>query len=279
MRGKGQETRVVNRSVFIVPQHHHLLIIIQAGGSNSLKVFKGPDMLPDGGGKILGLDETEVAAARVTQEVTEQVDAAAAFGGEVQVVDTIIHFGLQAWPRLEAKHWFLDGLWSQLPQPFADDGVAAAKATGPQFLVQAYRGQVGIAGQQLSYGGFISIQLAGPPHAGHESSRCWALARALGLPVGQHPGHRVPGQLQVASNLPLRHPCRELPHDLIPQHCLHDRYSSRKSVVSSLTTRVSRSKRVKSAARSGRSAAGSGRVPRCNSQCSKRSNWSRAWAS
>jgi hypothetical protein len=46
--------------------------------------------------------------------------------------------------------------------------------------------------------------LAGPVLGGHQSSRRQVLARAFGFSVGQYPGHRVPGSLQVASNLSLR---------------------------------------------------------------------------
>ena len=65
---------------------------------------EGADVLAQGGRQILGLDESQILAARVAQDVTEQQDAAAALGGEVDVMDGIVHLGLDARRRLEADH-------------------------------------------------------------------------------------------------------------------------------------------------------------------------------
>jgi hypothetical protein len=51
-------------------------------------------VLPQGRLKVLGLDEAQVLATRVAEQIAEQVDAATAFFAEVDVVGRVIDLGL-----------------------------------------------------------------------------------------------------------------------------------------------------------------------------------------
>ena len=54
--------------------------------------------------QIHGLDEAEVLPPGVGEQVAEQIDAAAAFTREVQVVNAVVHLRLRARPGLDARH-------------------------------------------------------------------------------------------------------------------------------------------------------------------------------
>jgi hypothetical protein len=95
---------VVNRHVILISSHHDSHIIIQAGGGHTAQMSEGAHVLAQGGRQILAVNEPQILAARVTQDVTEQRDAAAALGGEVDVVDGIVHLGLDARRCLKSNH-------------------------------------------------------------------------------------------------------------------------------------------------------------------------------
>ena len=109
--------------------------------------------------EVLGLDEAEVLPPRVAQNVAEQVDAAAAFAREVDVVDGVIHLGLEARARLEADHRGRRRPGTQLTEPLADRGVAAGETTLPQFIEEPHRGQIGITAQQFLEHRLVWIEL------------------------------------------------------------------------------------------------------------------------
>ena len=102
--GKRQEPWVVNRHVILISSHHDFHIIIQAGGGHTAQMSEGTHVLAEGGRQILAVDESQILAARVAQDVTEQRDATAALGGEVDVMDGIVHLGLDARRRLKSDH-------------------------------------------------------------------------------------------------------------------------------------------------------------------------------
>ena len=80
---------------------------------------EGAHVLAQGGREVLGLDEPQVLAARVAQDVAEQSDAPPALGGEVDVVDGVIHLGLGA--RAVSKRTTGDGVaaGAKLAEPLA----------------------------------------------------------------------------------------------------------------------------------------------------------------
>ena len=67
-------------------------------------MWEGAHVLALRGRQIVGLDESQVLAAPVAQDGAEQRDAAATIGGDVDVVDGVIHLGLGTPRRLEADH-------------------------------------------------------------------------------------------------------------------------------------------------------------------------------
>src|SRR5512135_794698 len=75
--GEGQEPRVVNRHVVLVAGHHDFHIIIQAGCGYTAQMGEGAHVLVQGSRHVLGLDESQILASRVAQDITEQRDAAA----------------------------------------------------------------------------------------------------------------------------------------------------------------------------------------------------------
>ena len=94
MRRERQEPRVVDRLVAVVAADHDFHVVIEARRRDPAQVLEGPDVLADGRGEVLGLDEVEVLPPRVAQHVAEGVHAAAAFVGEIEVVGGIIHLCL-----------------------------------------------------------------------------------------------------------------------------------------------------------------------------------------
>jgi hypothetical protein len=91
MRGEGQEPRVVDRHVILGATDDDPHLVIQAGRGHSPQMLEGPHVLAQSGDHVLGLDEAEVLPPRVAQDVAEQVDAAPAFAGEVDLVGGVIH--------------------------------------------------------------------------------------------------------------------------------------------------------------------------------------------
>ena len=104
VRGEGEELRVVQRSLVVVPQHDHLHVVVQADAGHAAEMMEGADVLAQRRRQILRFDEAQVLAAGVAEQVTEEIDAAAAFAGEVEIVDAEVHLGLVARPGLEARH-------------------------------------------------------------------------------------------------------------------------------------------------------------------------------
>ena len=60
MGGEGQETRVVERAVLVVLQHHDLHVVVQTDGGHALQVLEGADVLADRGREVLRLDKPHV---------------------------------------------------------------------------------------------------------------------------------------------------------------------------------------------------------------------------
>ncbi|MGO9107619.1 MAG: hypothetical protein ACLP9L_00160 [Thermoguttaceae bacterium] len=84
--------------------HRRFHIIIQTCYRNTAQMCTGAHVLAQRGRQILGLDESQLHAAPVAQDGAEQRDAAAALGGEVDVVDGVIHLGLGTPRRRAADH-------------------------------------------------------------------------------------------------------------------------------------------------------------------------------
>jgi hypothetical protein len=89
-----EEPRVVDRVVAVVAADDDFHVVIEALRRDPAQVLEGADMLADGGGEVLRLDEVEVLPPRVTQHVAEGVHATAAFVGEIQIIRGVIHLSL-----------------------------------------------------------------------------------------------------------------------------------------------------------------------------------------
>ena len=99
-----QETRVVDRLVTVVTTHHDFHVVIETGRRDSAQVLKGADVLADGRGEILALDEVQILPARVAQHIAEGVNPAASFDREIEVIGGVIHLRLKPRRRLEPPH-------------------------------------------------------------------------------------------------------------------------------------------------------------------------------
>ena len=85
----------------------------------------------------------------VAEQVAEQVDAPAAFAGEVEVVDAEVHLGLLTRLGLKARHGRRRGPRTQEPHALPHHGVAAGEAALPQLLQGTLDRQAGILGEQF----------------------------------------------------------------------------------------------------------------------------------
>src|SRR2546429_8828192 len=70
--------------------------LFRSGRRQARKVFEGPDMFPDGGSKVLRLDEAHILAPGIGQDVAEGLHAAGSLGGEGDVEGGIIHLRLRS---------------------------------------------------------------------------------------------------------------------------------------------------------------------------------------
>ena len=126
VRGEGEELGVVQGAVGVVPQHHRLEVVVQADAGDAAQMMEGLHVLAQRRQQIHRLDEAQILPPRVAEQVAEQIDAPAAFAGEVDVVDAIVHLGLQPWPGLKARHGRRRGARPQQPHALPHDRVAAA---------------------------------------------------------------------------------------------------------------------------------------------------------
>ena len=126
-------------------------------------MLEGSQVLAQGGRHVLGLDEAEVLSTRVAQDVAEQIDAALALAGEVEVVDGVIHLSLGTRRRLEADHRQRRRSGTQRAQPLADHGIPARETALTELLQEPHGGQIGISTQQFVYERKKRIETAGPP--------------------------------------------------------------------------------------------------------------------
>ena len=220
MRGEGQEFGIVERPFVAMPQDHDLQVVVQAGAGHAAQVRKGADVFAEGGRQVLRLDEAQVLPARVTQHVAEEVDAAAAFVGEVDVVGAVIHLGLLPRQRLEADHRFAERCRPQFQDPLPNDGAAAAKTLGPQLLEDARDRDVGIALEQLLDRVVEGIDLARPPLRYGQSSGRFRTG-TLGFPASDDALHRLACHPQVPSDASQRGSALPPPDDLVAQFFVH----------------------------------------------------------
>ncbi len=128
MGGEGEEPRVIQHPVGVVPHDHGLEVVVQANTGRPAEMVEGAHVLAQGRRQVHRLDKAQVLPARIAQHVAEQVNPTPAFTQEVQVVDAKIHLRLLARPRLETRHRRLGGTRPQMPDAFAHDGVVARKA-------------------------------------------------------------------------------------------------------------------------------------------------------
>ena len=147
--GEGEELRVVQRPFGVVPDDHRLEVVVEARPGHAAEVMEGVHVLAQRRRQVHRLDEAEVLPPGVAEQVAEEIDAAPAFAGEVDVVNAMIHLGLIARPGLEARHGRRRGSRPQPLDPFADDRVMSGEAAGPEFLKGAFPRQVRIAAEQF----------------------------------------------------------------------------------------------------------------------------------
>src|SRR5256884_9353604 len=221
VRGERQEPGVIDGLFPIVARYHHLHVVVQAGRRQARKVFEGPDMFPDGGSKVLRLDEAHILAPGIGQDVAEGLHAAGSLGGEGDVVGGIIHLRLHSGSGFESLHGRLVRSRPERPQAVAHDGVATGKPLMAQLLMESHDCQVGIAFQQLRHGLLERIQPTGP-------SRALLLrhTRAAIFMICQYLGHRLAVDSQHPSDAPPRSAPVGQPDDLVTRFFVHRLSSS-----------------------------------------------------
>src|SRR5438034_10732136 len=101
---EGQEASVVNRLLAIPGLHHDLHVVIETRGGGAPEVCKGADMLANGRREVLLFHEAHELTSRIPEDITESVDPAAPFGGEVDIVGGIVHLCLDARARFETLY-------------------------------------------------------------------------------------------------------------------------------------------------------------------------------
>ena len=94
-----------------------------------------------------------------TSRRPEQVDAAAALDGEVEVVDAIVHLGLLSEAGLKADHGGLTGARSQLADARPNLLVPSGKPLCLQLLPQPPRGELRVTPQQLLQGRVVGMSV------------------------------------------------------------------------------------------------------------------------
>ena len=178
-----QEPRVVDRLVAVVAADDDLHVVIEARRRDPAQVLEGADVLADGRGEVLRLDEAEVLPPRVAQHVAEGVNAAAAFVAEVEVIRGVIHLGLLSRRGLEPPHGGDHRARAQAPHPFGEDRVTPRVTAPAQFLVDPLGGDVGIARQQVDDHRFVRVeQAAARPAWPRRRRRRRGPARPAGAP-------------------------------------------------------------------------------------------------
>ena len=155
-----QEPWIVDGLVAVVPAHHDFHVVIKTGCRDSAQVLEGADVLADGRGEVLALDEVQVLPARVAQHIAEGINPAAAFDREIDVVGGVIHLRLLSRCGLEPPHGLDDGPRTQRTHPLAEQRVAPLVTEPAQLLVDSLRRDVGIAGQQVGDRPYVGIELA-----------------------------------------------------------------------------------------------------------------------
>src|SRR5271167_905499 len=129
---KPQKSSVVNRLVAVVSTYHDFHVVIKTSRGHSSQVFKCADVFADRGGEVLRLDEVQILAARITEDITESMNAAPSLSREIKVVSGIIHLGLLARCSLESPHRLDTRTRTQNTYPLAHARVAPLIAKSPQ---------------------------------------------------------------------------------------------------------------------------------------------------
>ena len=75
--GEGQEPRVVDRLSVFPTSDDNFHVVVETGRGHSTEMFKGGDVLADGGLEVLSIGEVNVLTSRVAQEVAEEFSISA----------------------------------------------------------------------------------------------------------------------------------------------------------------------------------------------------------
>ena len=223
MGGEGQELGVVQRPLVAVPQDYHLHVVVEAGACDAAEVFKGADVFTQRGRQVLDFDEAEVLPARVAQQVAEQMDAAAAGPGEVEIVGAVIHLCLRPGVGLETHDRFARGPRPQLPDALAENRVAAGEAQPPQLFEQPRDRDVGVTRQPLTNRVVVGIERTGT--STRRCRRCGGV-RPFRFPAADDRLHGLASQVQFRGNLSDRGAALMPTHNLVACCFGHDAAST-----------------------------------------------------
>ena len=252
VRGEGQEASVVDRLIAFVAGDHDFHVVIETGSGRAAQIREGPHVLAERGLHVLGVGETQVLSPAVAQEVTEQIHLAAAFLGEIQGVDAIVHLRLNAWSRLKTLHGWTAELRPQLLHPLPKNRVAARVTHAPQLLQQADHAHLGIPREIFTQRGLVGVHLAAT-HLRRRGQAGDSLGTLLLVP-GDRPRHRLARQVQVPRDPAHRLAAVPAAENLITHVLGHGRWISfTKSSVSSATVCVSPAKRTNDGSKTPRS--------------------------
>jgi len=128
MRGEPQKPRVVNRLAIIVAGDHDLHVVVEAGGGHAAEMLERANVFADGGLEVLRGNEPQILAAGIAQNVAKQVHLPAAFLGELDGVDGVVHLGLHAGRRFESLDPRSPRPGAEFAEAFPQNRVAAGVA-------------------------------------------------------------------------------------------------------------------------------------------------------
>ena len=220
-----QESWIVDRVVAVVVAHDDFHVVIKARRRDPAQVLEGADVLADGCGEILSLDEVEILPPRITQHVAEGVHAAATFVSEIQIIRGIIHLGLFPGGGLEPSHGRDDRTGTQTQHPFGEDRVTTRITALAQFFVNPSNRNGGVTRQQVGDRRFVGVELAAAHRRGSRRAlrRC-AASGLLDLP--QCPVHRAAADPQAQGDPTYRRTTMKECNDLRDQLGVHGRLIS-----------------------------------------------------
>src|SRR3972149_3181157 len=199
-------------------------------------------MLAQRGLEVLGLREMQVLPPGVPENITEQVAPPPALFREVDLVDRVVHLGLNPRAGLETQHGLATRLRPEPMHQVLDDCVPTHESPSTQLLVDAHGGDRRPAGEEFLNEGHVLVEDAAPWFRRRRQVGMDAPLAPSVLMVWEASPHPVSGNPQLLRYPPHGRPLLPTPDDfLLKGSVIHGRsISGNRSCVGSATTCASR---------------------------------------